>query len=134
MYSDSDDEAPSLLARLPDESMRPDEAVFLRKAIKELIAAVPKLSGPDAFIVESLHFEALGGRYSETARKFIQTKLRGKPEDEAKKVAQFHADGDIHGLREFLAKRLKVSMSSLHVRVHRAQRRLRDLVEEGNRD
>ncbi len=130
--TDSDDDAPSLLARMPDESMRPDEAVFLQKAIKELIAVVPKLSGSDAYIVESLHFEALGGRFSETAREFIQTKLNSKPDVQAKKIAQFHAAGDIHGLREFLAKGLKVSMSSLHVRVHRAQRRLRDLIEEGN--
>lgn len=127
--SSADGDHGGLLSVIPDPAPLPDQEMIQNEAISRIRKAAAGISGMEGYLVESMHFEALGWKFSANSTDFIANKLNRDPAEHSRKVSDYHQKNDIKGLRRFLAEVLEVSVSTLHVRVYRAHSSIRTKLE-----
>lgn len=128
----TNEEHGGLLSVIPDIAPLPDEELIQNEAIRQVEKAAKIIGGMEGYLVEAMHFEALGWKFSPKAVEFIEKELSRDPTKHSLDISKYHNKDDIKGLRRFLADILKISVSTLHVRVFRAHRSIQSQIEAEN--
>lgn len=124
-----DTEYKGLLQRTPDETKNQEKSLIDKDAVRKISQAAQSLNGREAYIFESIHLVALGGKYGKNSAQFVTGIINHDLEHHIKTVMSFHQDHAMNELRSFLAKNLGISNNNLHVIVFRTNKKVRELLE-----